>query len=325
MIRIGLSNEQKIEILQRYVSEHQIKKIVCIDNDAPAEPAGSALKRAELLKAGKQGRKGCGEALDLSSLPCETETLGYDDAILYKYFYRLLEEINGDYLIVVNECLQDTNRNCLTYNCMHHYLNQTPHRVVFNFFPFINDAVDFMVLADKAEPGKYKAYKRQGNTRGYDPEVLDELDVQCVRHMPGLTVKTVELPADAHDAYECEKAALFDGIGNKDPNTIPRTLHLWCGRYKKEALLAEETYWARNARFNRPNVKSMTRPEPCEYARLVDCPSSHKALADFLRVTGATHIEFLSTGLGADNVYAADLQDWLGKLGEFYAQASLYR
>ena len=65
--------------------------------------------------------------------------------------------MDASYLLIINECLRTRKRSDLTYNCLHHYLNQTPHRLIFEYFPFVSDPNDFMILLDKEFPG---------NTRG---------------------------------------------------------------------------------------------------------------------------------------------------------------
>ena len=71
-----------------------------------------------------------------------------DEIIQYKFYYRLLQEIGKDTLLVVNECLRMQNRYDLTYNCLRLFLQQTPHALVFQYLPIIDTIADFMVLFD---------------------------------------------------------------------------------------------------------------------------------------------------------------------------------
>ena len=52
--------------------------------------------------------------------------------------------------------MRTSNRSKLIYNCAHHYLNQTPHRIIFEYFPIIENYEDFMILLNFENKGKYK-------------------------------------------------------------------------------------------------------------------------------------------------------------------------
>ena len=121
MIRIGLSNRQKQKVVGEYLKTHKIKKIFCF-----------YFKRFPLEIKTKH----------------EIEYIQYENIIEYNPFYRLLEEINETSLIIMNECMRTQNRSNLTYNCAHHYLRQTPHKIVFEYFPIIDRMNDFMILLD---------------------------------------------------------------------------------------------------------------------------------------------------------------------------------
>ena len=66
---------------------------------------------------------------DLGDVPIRQ--IEYNEVIMYRTFYPLLEEIGPDHLLVVNEFMRTRNRNDLTYNCLRHYLNQCGHTMVF--------------------------------------------------------------------------------------------------------------------------------------------------------------------------------------------------
>src|SRR5690554_5464799 len=125
MIRIGLNEEEKRHEVERYTQTHGITQVkVFYPDKFPIDLGG--------------------------------EHIEYKDIIEYKFFYRLLEEIDQDTLLVFNECLRTQKRSDLTYNCAHHYCNQTPHKIVFEHFPFIESKIDFMILLDFINKGKYK-------------------------------------------------------------------------------------------------------------------------------------------------------------------------
>lgn len=110
MIRIGFTHEQKQQVIDAYLSEHTIRKVYCFYY------------------------KHFPYRYDINT---EIEYIEYSDIEMYKYFYRLLEEIDENCLIVIDELMRTRNRAELIYNCSHHYLNQTPHRIVFEYFPIV--------------------------------------------------------------------------------------------------------------------------------------------------------------------------------------------
>ena len=63
----------------------------------------------------------------------DDEFIEWADIIEYRYYYRLLQEIGSKTLVVVNECLRTQARHDLTYNCMRLFLNQTDHRLIFQY------------------------------------------------------------------------------------------------------------------------------------------------------------------------------------------------
>ena len=144
MIRIGLDNSYKQTEINNYLAKTNIKKIfvfhpvkfpLTIETDIPVE------------------------------------YIEYADIIMYKFFYRLLEEIDNQVLLVFNECMRTQNRSDLTYNCAHHYAGQTSHKIIFERFPFIENNADFMVLLDMQNKGKYKG-------KSFEYGFLDEEDIK---------------------------------------------------------------------------------------------------------------------------------------------------
>lgn len=66
-----------------------------------------------------------------------------------------------------------------------------------------------------------------------------------------IEVNEIKVPIIEKDklAYRKKALSLFDNLGNKDPDTVPRELHIWSGKLKKSAIDPEQQYIARNARF----------------------------------------------------------------------------
>ena len=142
MIRIGLNQKEKQKIIDDYLSENKIKKVFILYYEHFKEEY---------------------------NMDCEIEYVEWDDIIEYPYFYRLLEEIDNDVLIIVDELMRKQNRSELTYNCSHHYLNQTEYKIIFEYFPFIIDSSDTMKLLDFQNKGKYKG-------KSFDYEFIKDED-----------------------------------------------------------------------------------------------------------------------------------------------------
>lgn len=290
MIRIGLSSSEKQEVLDRYLAEHNIRKVFVLYFEK---------LRPEFRLAG-----------------VDCEYVEWKEIILYRFFYRLLEEIDDSCLIVVDELMRTQNRSELTYNCAHHYLNQTPHKIVFEHFPFIENQDDFMILLDFENKGRYKGH-------GFAFEHFEGVDVR-VKHNPiDFVVTRVPINAIQEAEYEEERERLFANLGNKHPDTIPRNLHVFVGRWKKPHLRWDEKYLARNGRFNMDNIVTYQQL-PTDERILIDFPVRRLELNDYLKRSRARMIEFISTGLSVDQYYENSFRDWLTRVGEFCAEASLH-
>jgi hypothetical protein len=288
MIRIGLTAEQKHREIQRYVAEHNVKSVIVF---SPKK-----------------------FSLQLPALDVPIREVEYAEVIMYRTFYPLLEEIGADHLLVVNEFLRDKNRNNLTFNCLRHYLNQCGHQIILEYFPFIDDEADFMALLDFDTKSKRKGL-------GFFDGYLNDADIQCVNHNITLSVQTVcANPGE----YEFEKNRLFDELGNKDPDTIPRNLELFVGKWKKSAIIPDGLYAARNARFGMKNVINMAKVEYGKQYTLLDMPHRQIDMNDFLKQTGMSSVKFVSTGLPVDEMYITQFREWLERLEEFYAKTSIY-
>lgn len=284
MIRLGYTNEQKIQEIEEYRKKNpEVTTIVVFSPK-------------------------------MFTLPGEYEQYEYADIIMYRVFYPLLERIDNSFLIVVNECLRTKNRSDLTYNCLHHYLNQTKHHMIFEYYPYIESPDEFMILADKEAPGRYKG-------QGYDPVFLKDLDVAGIRREPVLKFEGVITDEKTKEAYEKEKNRLFDTLGNKDPNTIPRALHLWCGKHKPVS--PDMKYLARNKRLNKKNVITYADATSAEHRISLDIPYRRINLNDFLKRVGENVLTFEHTDLSVDMYYKNELEKWNEEIVRFYAEAGI--
>lgn len=334
LIRLGLSEEQKRNEIIRYVKTHDVKEIIVFSPqkflmDMPGNPV-------KLIPTSPTSSRAIVDVLNASSKKDDDQfyhkiysmkipgygeipirQIEWKEVIMYRTFYPLLEEINGNYLLVVNEFLRTKKRSDLTYNCLRKFLNQSKNRIVFEYFPFIDNVSDFMILLDFDTDSKHKG-------SGFSKEFLYEEDVKAINPHLELTVDTIELPAGAEEEYEEEKNKLFDSIGNKSPDTIPRQLHIYCGKWKKPYIVPEKQYVARNARYHMKNVTTYPNVKHGVTYELLDWQHRRLDMNDFFRRTGQSKITFISTGLSVDEVYVRFFNEWKERLEEFYAEAGVF-
>lgn len=291
MIRIGLSQREKQKEVSEYLSKNNIKKVFCFYyKDFPVE----------------------------YKIECPIEYIEYADIEMYKFFYRLLEEIDDGSLIIMDGCMRTQNRSELIYNCAHHYLNQTPHKMIFEFFPIIDTKEDFMILLDFENKGKYKG-------KSFDYSFLYDEDIKMKPHKIKLETINVPITDKDKERYEKKKESLFDNLGNKDPNTIPRALQLFAGDLKKKAIEPSLNYVARNKRFKLNNVFAYKDIKNKGDYIVVDTHYRRLNMNDFIKVTGMNKIKYLSTVLSIDDVIITEFSKWKARLEAIYAQASLYK
>lgn len=247
---------------------------------------------------------------------CDIEYIEYSDIIRYVFFYRLLEEISKESLIIVDGCMRTQNRKDLTYNCLHHYLNQTDNRIIFEYFPFIENKDDFMILLDMEN----SAFK----SKEFDWAYLQEEDIKINPLHIKMTTIFVEITKEQEEKYNDTKEKLFENLGNKKPETVPRNLQLLAGDFKKAKLDNDKIYIARNKRFNLENVLSYKEAARNKDYIIIDTHYRRINMQDFLRVSGIINIKYLATPLSIDNYIVNDFAKWRGRLEAFYAQANLY-
>lgn len=184
MGKIYIGECDKTKIVNEYISGNKIDKVYIIGDDI---------------------------SIDFEN----KETIKFSDTIMYKYFYRLLQEINKDSLIVLNECLKKQNRYDLTYNCIRRYMLQTDHRIIFNYFPIIKAQEDFMILYDMLQNNPFlkESYKY----------ITEFENVEIGNVVFDVNKTDVVLPNECEAEYEREKENLIGKV-NKDPDIIPRGL-----------------------------------------------------------------------------------------------------
>lgn len=286
MICLGKTIEQKCQILQDYVRVNGISK-------------GFILSPRKFN----------------FSCNLEAEWIEYTDIIEYKYFYRLLQEIDRNTLVVVNECLRTQNRYDLTYNCMRHFLNQAGHQVVFQWLPFIDDIEDFMILFDWDTRSQWKRER-------FDIDLLEHCSLDVSDR--SVTFDVRELVADARTKadYEKEKTKLFQTLGTKDPHTIPRNLYLIGGKTKLSAINPEYRYLGRNDRFGLTGiVKYKEDAYPQNYV-VFEFPHNFGDFADVCSLSGQRYFEVLATDLKTDRWYIERYRHWAQRIADGYASLS---
>lgn len=291
MIIIGSNEQQKREEITRYVKEWNIKQVIVF---SPKK-----------------------YMMQLPELDIPIRQIEWDEVIMYRTFYPLLAEIDETYLIIVNEFMRNRNRVNLTYNCLRHYLNQCGKQLVFEYFPFIEEHDDFMILYDFDSKTKYK-----GNHLCM--EYLREHANEIVIYQHDIQIEVIEipLPEDAAEKYQSRKDELFAKLGNSDPNNVPRALELYCGTWKKKYIEEEKQYVARNARYKKDNVIVFKKVEYQQPYIILDFMHKRLEMNDFFRVTQKESYQFISTGLSIDRVYINDMNEWRDKYDEFIQKAA---
>ena len=248
------------------------------------------------------------------TLEIEAEKVPFSEVIMYRTFYPLLEKIDNSYLLVFDECMRLKKRNDLSYNCIHHYCNQTQHKLVFEYLPFIDEPDDYMILMDFIDAARYKG-------KHFTEELFDEVPVSVVEKTFSLTSVMSDPPGDVVK-YAEKKKELFENLGNKSPDTVPNALQLFAGQYK--AIMPNEKYIARNKRYKAGNVSVMKDDILGDGWTFVDLPLRQKIFNDILVRSGMHDIKFLHSGLPIDDYFFSRYSKWIEEVQKFNAQASIY-
>jgi hypothetical protein len=289
-IYIGLDDDAKSSVVERYREEHDIRKVVVLFPEKFEPP-----------------------------FCFEDDRVTYAGAIMYKYFYRLLQEIDESTLIVLNEFLRTQNRYDLTYNCVRHYLQQTPHSLVFQMFPQIDDRDDFMILFDFVTQSRWKSRKFDLNL------ILDTVSVEAQPHAIQFNRVDVRTSEKTKRRYAKERKRRFEEIGARDPHTIPRNLYLIGGRDKRDYIDKQSLPLfadlglcvARNQRLSRDNIVSYRTLEPDQRpSTVVEFPHRFIEFADFMTASRRTHFDVLCADLKVDDWYFQRYTEWSERIHE---------
>lgn len=286
MIRLGYSDLEKSQLVNTYCATHGVAKVVALSPKRFRVPFENT---------------------------SPVEHIEYAEIIQYKHFYRLLQTIDHSTLVVVNECLRTQNRHDLTYNCIRHFLNQTKHQIVFQYLPIIGDASDFMTLVDFDTRSKWKREK-------FRPDMLEESDIGGHNRAPNIAPISITTDERTKKAYEKEKRKLIDGIGLKDPHTIPRNLHLLGGKAKLAETDTDTHYVGRNNRFKISHLTTYKEVKEGNPQTVFEFCHNFIDFSDFLTVTRQTTVSALVTDLKVDQWYLNRFTDWAERTNQVFSQ-----
>lgn len=285
MIYLGFNNKR--EIINNYIQKNNIKKVFIL---SPKKFYFSYDK----------------------------EFIEWNQIIMYRFFYRLLQEIDKDTLIVINECLRKQNRYDLTYNCIRHFLNQTNHQIIFQYLPIIEKFEDFFILFDFDTRTKWKGQKNK--------ELLKNIEIK--KNIIDIKLNKIEIKTDQKikDIYNIQKEKLISNIGLKEPDTIPRNLYLFAGKYKlqninQDNLFSDNNnfYVGRNNRFKLKNFKTFKESEYKEKYTIFEFCHNYIDFIDFLNLSKQTNFEVLLTDLKIDDWYIERYNSWIKELNNVYS------
>lgn len=288
-IMVGLRDEEKQVVIEKYCKQHNITKVFIFY--PPLFPLETIFEGVNITYT------------------------QYMDMFEFKYYYKLLEHITDKTLIVFNECMRNQDRKVITYSAAHDFARNTPHILVFEYFPFIEHEKDFMVLLEFVDPSRYK-------NKPFTYEYLEEEKIFIRPYKFTLTTIDHMPSKEETEKYKVQKQKAFDELGESDPDIIPRRLHLFAGVLKKYMMVKNRWYIARTKRgaFNVDTYRSMVKDR--EYV-VLDFPCRRLEFNDFLKYTGNTDIVFLNSGLKVDQYYINDFKEWINRLERFYAKASV--
>lgn len=284
MICLGLDDEKKLDVVHRYAAGHGITKVVVFS------PERFRLR---------------------GDLAVAHEHVEWAEIIKYRFYYRLLAEVGPETLLVINECLRTQDRHDLTYNCLRNYLNQTSHQLIFQRFPLIDTIDDFAILFDLDTRSRWK--------RAPFAELpLAECSLTLEPRMARLQQLDVAVGAKVRQAYQAEKRRLIEGIGLKDPHTIPRNLLLFAGRAKLGAVRPDERYVGRNNRFKISNLETYDDVATRGARTVFELCHRFIDFADFLAVSGQSDVDVLVSDLKVDSWYFERFTEWTRRLAGAY-------
>lgn len=294
MIYLGLDTTSKLKVIQQYCCDLDIKRVVVLCPPKFRLDLGKEIPNEVVL----WGETGLGPK---------------NEIVQYKFYYRLIQEIDHSTLVVIHECLRTQNRNDLTYNCIRQFLQQTHHQIIFQYLPFIDGIEDFMTLVDFDTRSQWKR-------QPFTPELAANAQIFINPIVPQFDEIQVEASAKVKTAYAKEKAKLIDNIGLKDPHTIPRNLYLFTGKTKLPIVNESGHYVGRNNRFKLPNLTTYRDDSFPDLCTVFEFCHNHIEFNDFLALSGQVQIPVLTTNLKVDQWYLQRYRDWAERLSEAIAQ-----
>lgn len=303
MIYLGLDDAQKAATVSRYIREHGIRKVYVLSPERFA-PSFATVRMDDPITQG-DGRDGI--------------YIDWPNIIQYRYFYKLMQEVDASTLVVVNECLRTQNRYDLTYNCIRNFLNQTSHQLVFQYLPIIDTIEDFMVLFDWDTRSRWKRER-------FRPDLLHK----CALTMKVVHVELCAVPVPVTPkvlaTYAKEKAALLSEIRSdpdKDPNLLPRNLLLVSGRSKLPVVDASRRYVGRNNRLKLPNLETYREAVGAGERVVFELCHNFIDFSDFLAVSRQERVDVLVADTKAEHWYWERYQAWTARLRSAQAVLSL--
>jgi hypothetical protein len=171
-----------------------------------------------------------------------------------------------------------------------------------------------MILMDFYNRGCFRGHE-------FDENILLEEDIRAKPHR--FNLKTVGVPTTPEmiKAYEKKRDAMFESLGKKDPDTIPRNLHLFAGTFKKPYIESEKKYVARNSRFGKNNITVYKNITSGNFT-IIDFPYRRIDFNDFLKASRMHDLRCICTDLKIDQYYINWFNDWKRRLDEFYGMAT---
>jgi len=283
MIFLGLTPAQKNAEITRYCKAHDIDKVFFLSPEKFRFP-----------------------------VTVEHEYVEWADIIMYRHYYRLIQEIGPNTLVVVNECLRTQNRHELTYNCIRNFMNQTTHQLIFQYLPLIDTFDDFMILFDFDTRSRWK---RERWRPGFRDEARIHVQEVLIEFNPIYVPASPKLQA----AYAKEKRDRIDNIGQRDPHTIPRNLYLLSGRARRPHVDPAKYYIGRNQRFRLDNLQTYRQDEFLHHYTVFEFPHDFIQFADFVALSGQSRFDVLVADLKVDYWYLERYQAWSERIRDGYS------
>ena len=200
----------------------------------------------------------------------------------------------------------------MTYNCIRHFLTQTNHQIIFQYLPVIDEIEDFMILFDFDTQSRWKRQK-------FSEDLLNESSIVCNPVIPVFFENQVTASQKLEQAYVKKRQELFDGIGLKDPHTIPRNLYLLTGKEKLSVVLDFHKYVGRNNRFKLPTLQTYKDDRFEGQFIVFEFCHNHIDFNDFMCLSGQHEFEVITTNLKVDQWYFDRYQQWGETLKNVYS------